>query len=70
MEVQIKGEDVILSIVSLLLIMYICYQLGKQCNNHKHNKKMKYTCGVEGGCEQSIHGTYNTKEECDADCGM
>ena len=44
--------------------------LGCQYTNKKHTKKpkMKWTCGVEGGCEKTMHGTYDSKNECESNC--
>ena len=39
-------------------------------NNQRYkNRRMKYTCGIEGGCEMTINGTYDTKQKCEEECG-
>ena len=38
-------------------------------NTQRYKNRMKYTCGVEGGCEMSINGTYDTKQKCEEECG-
>ena len=61
-----KLEDVI----TLFFVVVISMLLGCQCmtNRHKHKTKLKYTCGIEGGCEMSINGTYDTREQCEREC--
>lgn len=70
----IKLED----IICLLIIIGFSCLLGCQFVENKYKMKkinsvssdqMKYTCGVEGGCEMSINGTYDTREECEMKCG-
>lgn len=63
-----KPED----IFALFLIVAISVLLGIQFAEKKYNKpknKIKYTCGVEGNCEASINGTYDTLEQCNQSCG-
>lgn len=71
----IKLED----IICLFIIIGFSCLLGCQfienkykmrnVNSNINSDSMKYTCGVEGGCEMSINGTYDTKEQCEQQCG-
>ena len=66
--------DVVISIVALILLIIVSAMLGAQYIENKNKKSrglknnVKYTCGVEGGCEMSMHGTYDSKEQCEAEC--
>jgi hypothetical protein len=64
-------NDTILSIFAIILLIGVSIMLGCQYMNKKKNnhKKMKWTCGVEGGCEMTMHGSYNSKKECEQKCG-
>jgi len=66
-------NDTILSIFAIILLIGVSIMLGCQYMNKKkknhNNKKMKWTCGVEGGCEMTMHGSYNSKKECEQKCG-
>jgi len=66
-------SDTILSIFAIILLIGVSIMLGCQYMNKKkknhNNKKMKWTCGVEGGCEMTMHGSYNSKKECEQKCG-
>ena len=64
-----------ISIIALLLLIVVSAMIGAQYIENKNRKnrglglgKMKYTCGVEGGCETSMHGTYDSKEQCESEC--
>ena len=62
-----------LAIVSLILLIVVSAMIGAQYVENKSRKsrglgKMKYTCGVEGGCEMSMNGTYESREQCEAEC--
>jgi hypothetical protein len=61
-----------IDIVVLFLLVVISVMLGCQHirKKHKNHNKTKYTCGVEGECEKSIHGTYDSKSQCESECGM
>jgi hypothetical protein len=61
-------DIVVLFLVIVVSVMLGCQHMRKKHKNHKN--KMKYTCGVEGECEKSIHGTYDTKSQCESECGM
>ena len=39
---------------------------NKQSRGLKNN--MKYTCGIEGDCETSMNGTYDSREQCESEC--
>ena len=67
-----KFDDTLLSVAALALVIFVSVMLGCQYNNNKNRRKhkhMKWTCGVEGGCEKSIHGTYDTQQQCEMQCG-
>ena len=68
---MVIDSDTILSIFAILLLIAVSIMLGCQYMNGKNKpkKKMKWTCGVEGGCEQTMHGTYSSKQECEQKCG-
>ena len=65
--------ETLLSISAIILLIIVSVMLGCQYTDkkHKHKKKMKmkWTCGVEGGCEKTMHGTYDSKKECESHCG-
>jgi len=65
---EIKLED----ILSILLLIIVSVLLGCQFMNKrskKCRKKPRYTCGIEGGCEISINGPYESIEQCEKSCG-
>jgi hypothetical protein len=62
-----------MSIIALGLLIVVSAMIGAQYIENKNKKsrglgKMKYTCGVEGGCEMSMNGTYDSREQCEAEC--
>ena len=65
--------DKAISIIALFLLIVVSAMIGAQYIQNKDKKsrglgKMKYTCGVEGGCETSMNGTYDSREQCEAEC--
>ena len=62
--------ETLLSIAAIILLIIVSIMLGCQYTDkkHKNKRKMKWTCGVEGGCERTMHGTYDTKNECESHC--
>jgi hypothetical protein len=54
----------------ILIILVSLLVISKICNYHKYsNTKMKWTCGIEGGCFKTPFGTYESREECQKKCG-
>ena len=49
-----------------LLIILICLAVFQK---YKGKNKMRYTCGIEGGCFATPHGTYTSRKECEKKCG-
>lgn len=66
---DIKLED-ILAIVLLIIVSALlgCQFMNKRTKRNK-KPKVRYTCGIEGGCEISMNGPYESKEECESSCG-
>ena len=65
--------DNVMSLVALFLLIVVSAMIGAQYVKNKDKKskglgKMKYTCGIEGDCESSIHGTYDSREQCESEC--
>ncbi len=65
--------DTVSSIIALVLLIAVSAMIGAQYMEKKNKKSkglapMKYTCGVEGGCEMSMNGTYDSKAQCEAEC--
>lgn len=66
--------DTVLSIVALILLIIVSAMLGGQYMENRNKRSrglknnMKYTCGIEGGCEMSMNGTYDSREQCESEC--
>ena len=65
--------DNVMSLVALFLLIVVSAMIGAQYIQNKDKRsrglgKMKYTCGVEGGCEMSMNGTYDSQEQCESEC--
>jgi len=62
-------SDTILSIFAIILLIVVSIMLGCQyMSNRTKKRKMKWTCGVEGGCEMTMHGSYDSKQQCEEEC--
>ena len=62
-------------IVAIVLLIMASALLGSQYMERKYSKKrklkyIKYSCGVEGDCEESLNGVYDTREQCETSCKM
>jgi len=68
-------EQIILIVLLAVFVGLIVKQHFDRCSKHNKDKekykepKVKWTCGTEGGCFQTEHGTYDTKQQCEAQCG-
>jgi len=61
---NIKLEDILgVVLLTVIAVLLGCQIKEKQC------KRPRYTCGIEGGCEVSVNGHYESKEECESKCG-
>ena len=66
--------DKVSSIVALILLIIVSAMVGGQYieNRNKQSRglknNMKYTCGIEGDCETSMNGTYDSREQCESEC--
>jgi len=54
--------------VILVVLLFILLALNAM-QKYKRRSKMKYTCGVEGGCFATPNGTYHSRSECEQQCG-
>ena len=64
---DIKLED----ILALVLLIIVSALLGCQFMDKRTKKnklKPRYTCGLEGGCEISMNGHYESLDECESSC--
>ena len=56
--------------LTIILVVLICVLIAMNYSQKCHRKKkMRYTCGVEGGCFATPHGTYESRSECEMQCG-